>query len=477
MVTIRRPHTPERMGGKTDKMKSLEPLDIGGQIMPNLPELEESVLGGCMTEPKVFQLVKDFLLVADFYRPENQCIYEAMLQVDKSGGLPDMLTVYEALTRAGKIDQVGGIGYITSINMKVSSLANIEYHAKLLQETAIRREIIADMAKGIKNAFEGEIYAPELISNLITDLDNRNRIIERPETMAEVYQSVIELEEIKGLKTGFKKLDQITNGLWGYVVLAAGPGEGKSIMALNIAINVCKRGLPVLVVSLEMKKLELVLRLMSDEHNLSVRDVMAKKYDMDKAMRSAIPDLNLNILDNGSMTIEDLSAIAKGMFKGKKGLIVIDYLQLLTTNKKTNTREQEIAVISRKIKQLQMELDIPILVLSQLNRDKNRKFYQLSDLRESGSIEQDANGVVFIYRPHKHHMDEYILGGTPTPTTENDAVISISKWRLGALGEFLMTFNGECSRFEDKETQFAPMPEFESQIIGIKQNTNEQIPF
>ena len=123
-----------------------------------------------------------------------------------------------------------------------------------------------------------------------------------------------------------------------------------------------------------------------------------------------------------------------------------------------------------------MELDIPILVLSQLNRDKNRKFYQLSDLRESGAIEQDANGVVFIYRPHKHHMDEYILGGTPTPTTENDAVISISKWRLGALGEFLMTFNGECSRFEDKGNAFAPMQEFGSQIIGIKPDSNN-IPF
>ncbi len=460
--------------------KQIKPIDtdqlLTGRLMPQAIELEEAVIGACLIDTNAVKIVGDILQVNDFHSLQNRTIYEAIKTLYDHGSPIDLLTVYDQLIRMGKLDEVGGIGHLTLISSKIGSIANLEAHAKIVQETAIRREIIKIGSNTIAKAFEGKEYAPELISEAISELDGSNRIAQRPKSISDSYKEVIELGEVKGLYTGFNKLDQITNGLWGYIVLAAGPGEGKSVFALNVAKKVALRGIPVLIVSLEMKTIELMFRLISDEQNIPVREVMANKYNADEAMRSRIPELPLTILDNGSMTVEDLAAHAKGMFKRQKGLIIIDYLQLLTTNKKTNNREQEIATISRRLKQLQMELDIPILALSQLSRDKNRKYYQLSDLRESGALEQDANGVIFIFRPHIHHMNDFIIGGVSESTTESDAVISIAKWRLGDLGEFMMTFNGKCSRFEDKGTQFAPMPEFESQIIGIKQNLND-IPF
>jgi len=209
---------------------------------------------------------------------------------------------------------------------------------------------------------------------------------------------------------------------------------------------------------------------------------MANKYNPNEALRSYIPSLPLHIFANGSLTVDDMAALSKGVLRGKKGLIVIDYLQLLTAgnSRKFGTRENEVAYISRKIKQLQMELDTPVLALSQLSRDKHRRFYQLADLREIGAIEQDANGVIFIYRPDTHNQLYYPLDGEDVSCDKTDAIISIGKWRLGDTGDFRMKFRGQWSRFEDYNesgTDFVrPMPELENQIIGVKGDLNN-IPF
>ncbi|HMT77894.1 MAG TPA: replicative DNA helicase [Saprospiraceae bacterium] len=470
-------------------MRPNKPIDtqghiLTGMVMPQALELEEAVLGAIITDGRCMAIVSDFLRSTDFYLNANQIIYSALANLYQSGNPIDLLTVNDEVNRMGKLEEVGGVMYLIDLSNKVTSSANVEFHAKLIQDKSILREVIKVSSDGLKTAFSGEIMATELIADITNQLEASNRVIKRPETIAEIYAQILEEGEIEGLKTGFKKLDEITNGLWGYVVLAAGPGEGKSVFSLNIARNVSMSGIPVVLFSLEMKKNEIIFRLMSDELNMAVRDIMANKYDPNKALRSYIPELPLHIFDNGSLTVEDMAGICKGLFKGKKqGLVIIDYLQLLTASnggKKFGTRENEVAYISRKIKQLQMDLDIPVLALSQLSRDKNRKFYQLSDLRESGAIEQDANGVIFIYRPDTHNQTSYTLDGCEINTDKSDAIVSIGKWRLGDTGDFRMKFKGQYSRFEDfieSQTDYLkPMPELDNQIIGVRPDLNN-IPF
>lgn len=468
------------------KKPSLEQVDqiISGRVLPQAIDLEEAVLGAIIVDGTSMNVVCDFLKATDFYLKSHQLIYEALINLREKGLPIDLLTTHDECNRIGKLEEIGGVNYLMTLSNRVTSSANVEYHAKLIQDKAIHRELIKSASDAIREAFLGEKMATELIADTVNALEASNRVFQRPETIGESYQKILDLGEIKGLMTGFTKLDKITNGLWGYVVLAAGPGEGKSVFSLNIARNVAMSGVPVVLFSLEMKTNEILFRLMSDEMNMPVRDIMANKYNPNEALRSYIPSLPLHIFDNGSLTVEDMAGICKGLFKGKKqGLVIIDYLQLLTASnggKKFGTRENEVAYISRKIKQLQMDLDIPVLALSQLSRDKHRRFYQLADLRESGAIEQDANGVIFIYRPDTHNQLYYPLDGEDVSCDKTDAIISIGKWRLGDTGDFRMKFRGQWSRFEDYNesgTEFVrPMPELENQIIGVKGDLNN-IPF
>lgn len=463
---------------------SLEPVDqiISGRVLPQAIDLEEAVLGAIIVDGTSMNVVCDFLKATDFYLKSHQLIYEALVNLREKGLPIDLLTTHDECNRIGKLEEIGGLNYLMTLSNKVTSSANVEYHAKLIQDKAIHRELIKSASDAIREAFLGEKMATELIADTVNELEASNRVFQRPETIGESYKKILDLGEIKGLMTGFNKLDKITNGLWGYVVLAAGPGEGKSVFSLNIARNVAMSGVPVVLFSLEMKTNEILFRLMSDEMNMPVRDIMANKYNPNEALRSYIPSLPLHIFDNGSLTVDDMAALSKGVLRGKKGLIVIDYLQLLTAgnSRKFGTRENEVAYISRKIKQLQMELDTPVLALSQLSRDKHRRFYQLADLRESGAIEQDANGVIFIYRPDVHNQLYYPLDGEDVSCDKSDAIISIGKWRLGDTGDFRMKFRGQWSRFEDYNesgTDYVrPMPELDNQIIGVKGDLNN-IPF
>lgn len=463
---------------------TMEPVDqlIPGKILPQAIDLEEAVLGAIIVDGTSMNVVCDFLKATDFYLKSHQLIYEALINLREKGLPIDLLTTHDECNRIGKLEDIGGVNYLMTLSNRVTSSANVEYHAKLIQDKAIHRELIKSASDAIRESFLGEKMATELIADTVNALEASNRVFQRPETIGESYQKILDLGEIKGLMTGFTKLDKITNGLWGYVVLAAGPGEGKSVFSLNIARNVAMSGVPVVLFSLEMKTNEILFRLMSDEMNMPVRDIMANKYNPNEALRSYIPSLPLHIFDNGSLTVDDMAALSKGVLRGKKGLIVIDYLQLLTAgnSRKFGTRENEVAYISRKIKQLQMELDTPVLALSQLSRDKHRRFYQLADLRESGAIEQDANGVIFIYRPDTHNQLYYPLDGEDVSCDKSDAIISIGKWRLGDTGDFRMKFRGQWSRFEDYNesgTYFVrPMPELENQQIGVKGDLNN-IPF
>lgn len=454
---------------------------LTGRILPQAVPIEEAVLGACMVDSSAFNIICDLLNVEDFYLKSHQLIFEAMQQLHKSGSPIDLLTVNEQLNRNKKLEEVGGVMVLIDLGNKVSGAAHIEEHTKIIKLKAIGRNIIKVCADTLRKAFDDEIYPPEIVTDAISELDKTNKLVVAPATMSDLLKEVIDLEFSSGLKSGYKKLDSITQGLVGHLIIAAGPSEGKSLFAVNIAKHVASNGIPVLFFSLEMKRWQIMHRLLSDEFDVSTRDLRSGNYDKARIMQSRIPEYNLTIYDK-VFDIDNICSISKGMLKGKKeGLVIIDYLQIAQLNgQKASNRNREAIVseISRRLKVLEMELGLPVIALSQVSRDKARKTYTLSDLRESGAIEQNADGVIFIYRPVYHGQTMYEIEGVDKPMDEKDAIIIIAKWRDGEVGLFPMTFNGRCSRFEDKQdfSQYEQVNDFDPQIKGMRGQVDE-IPF
>jgi replicative DNA helicase len=305
----------------------------------------------------------------------------------------------------------------------------------------------------------------DIVNNALEGLKTiQNRIVSvKPKTFQEKYIEVVDKslnrngEDSLGLLTCFNRLNQLTLGYTApdYIIIAAGPGEGKSTFALNQAVSIASRGQGVLYFSMEMSEEQLIWKMLSAELNKTVSEIRLGKFEAKDAIMSQIANSNIMIYDKGGLTIEDFCGIVKMEKKSKDIKIVfIDYVQLMRVGKysrKVGTKNDELTIISNQIKQLSMELQIPIVVLSQLNRDKNRKEYNIHDLRDSASLGQDADSVIFIFRPEIHGMNKYEIGNKEIFVNENTAIISIEKQRLGVTGQFEMVFNGMYSRFEDTE--------------------------
>jgi len=279
--------------------------------------------------------------------------------------------------------------------------------------------------------------------------------------------------------TCYNKLNKLTLGYSGpdYTIIAAGPGEGKSTFALNQAVSIALKQNDVLYFSLEMSEEQLIWKMLSSEFNMSVSDVRLGRFDADEAQRAKIATAKLHIYDKGGLTIDDFVGIVKMEHKAKDIKIVfIDYIQLMRVgsySRKVTNKNDEVTIISNKIKQLAMELNIPIVVLSQLNRDKHRKQYGLSDLRDSGSLEQDADNAWFIFRPTIHNLDKYEIGSNTIHVNDETTIVTISKQRLGVTGEFEMIFKGEYSRFEDIEENKAK----EYNYMSSMKPNKDDVPF
>ena len=261
--------------------------------------------------------------------------------------------------------------------------------------------------------------------------------------------------EFLGLTTGFKSIDFLTSGLCApdLTVLAAGPGEGKSTFALNIAHHIALNEGKVLFFSYEMKANQLIYKIISNETNTNVLDVRKGNLSDGYEHKCTSSNAILKIFDNGSMPIDEIISTCKyeNLYEPVK-LVIVDYLHLIPLGiyaSKGQTKNDQIGIISRSLKQLAMSLNIPVLALSQLNREKDRKTYKLHDLRDSGNIEQDADNVWFIWRPAKHDKETYLLNGKDIECDNETAIFIIEKNRLGKTGEFEMKFIGEYSRFED----------------------------
>jgi len=450
---------------------------VYGRIPPQLPDVEEAVLGCILLEKNAADTVIRILREPEcFYVDANQKIYAAILRLVNKGQPIDMLTVIEELRAAGEFEIVGGAAYLVKLTSSVVSGAHAETHSMLIMQKFMMRELIRISGETIAKAYEDSEDVFDLMEATQTAMSGINDHI-RTGTIkslaGSILPTIMEMREARnnntnmlGLKTGLTKLDEITLGLTApdLIVLAAGTGEGKTSLALNIAESIARSGSPVGFFSLEMKDKQLVWKILSRILEEEIKVVRGGKFsdakwtELEGTILNEVRQIPLYIYDKGGINIIELKATARTM-KKKYGIqaLFIDYIQLVRgAGKKFGTREEEVNFVSKELKGLAMDLEIPIIALSQLNRmekGKAARLYALSDLRESGAIEQDADGVIFVFRPSQHKCPEMNIGGTDMTFDDTDAIIDIAKWRLGEVGAFRAKFVKQHNQFTDYQKE------------------------
>ncbi len=454
-----------------------------GKIPPQAVDLEEAVLGAMMLEQQAVNKVIDILKPDMFYKEAHQYIFEAIFKLFEESEPVDILTVNQRLTKNGKLEIVGGAYYIMQLTNRVASGANAEFHARIIQQKYIQRELIRISSDIIKDAFEETTDVLDLLDkaekNLFTVAENnlRKSAMNMSDVVKEALHNIEEAAKqegnISGIATGFHHLDNLTSG-WqpaDLVILAARPGMGKTAFVLSLARNIAvdyKKS--VALFSLEMSSVQLVTRLISSEaeipgDKLKKGNLDDSEWDHLNKSISALNDAKIFIDDTPALSIFELRAKSRRL-KSKENieLIIIDYLQLMTAgNDKGGNREQEISTISRGLKALAKELELPIITLSQLNRSVETrggdKKPQLSDLRESGAIEQDADMVCFLYRPGYYNINE---GADGEAYPEGYTELIVAKHRNGALDEVKLTFLGQFAKFTNAVTGFGANDYFDA---------------
>ncbi len=449
---------------------------VFGKVQPQALPLEEAVLGALMLDKDALPVVIDILRDVSFYSDAHKLIYKAMLRLFEKTQPVDLLTVTEELKKAGDLEKAGGPYYLVELTNRVASAANIEYHARIIAQKHIQRELISVSTKIIKDAFEDTTDVFQLLDEAEQGLfsitqQNLNRGYESVSALLGKAQKQIEELSKKetgltGIPTGFTDLDRLTSG-WqpsDLIIVAARPGMGKTSFTLALARNAAlDYQKPVALFSLEMSKLQLVQRLISLEAEISgskLRNGQLEEYEWQQ-LHSAIEkmsDIPIFIDDTPGINIFELRAKCRRMkMQHDIQMVVIDYLQLMSGGKdssKGGNREQEISSISRALKGLAKELEVPVIALSQLSRAVETrggsKRPQLSDLRESGAIEQDADIVSFIYRPEYYKILEDEEGNSLKGVSE----IIIAKHRNGALDTVKLRFIDEFAKFNNLDENF-----------------------
>ncbi len=428
------------------------------RIPPHSTEAEESVLGSILLSSDAANEVLDRLSPDDFYVPAHQAIFEAIARLYNENQPIDAVTVSDVLRRAEELDKVGGVNAITRILDAVPTAANVSYYADVVEENGLRRRMlrasaeIGELALSIDEEIETVIDTAEQKMLAVAE----KRVGEGLEALGGLFNGTLErLEELEqqdseltGVSTGLKDLDKKLAGLQraNLVIVAARPAMGKSTLALNVATSVALRHGPVAIFSLEMSREEIVQRLLCseariDSMKLRTGQLGSKWPDLVKAVNK-LYKAPIYVDDAAMVTVTDIRAKCRRL-KRKSGLelVVVDYLQLMQGSNREN-RQQEIAEISRNLKNLARELEVPVIGVSQLNRgleSRTDKRPQLGDLRESGAIEQDADVVMFIYRDDYYSED----------AQKGLADILIAKHRSGATGAVKVTFAAEHTRFDD----------------------------
>ncbi len=449
---------------------------VFGKVPPQARDLEEAVLGAVMLEKDALPAIVDFLKPEGFYVEANQIIYKAIVKLFNDSQPIDILTVAEALRKSGELDLVGGSYYITELTNRVATAANVEYHARIIAQKYIQRELIRTSTEIVKEAFEDTTDVFELLDksekNLfeITDQNMRRNYADLGSLMVQATKDIRHAAEhqdkLTGVASGFIKLDRMTGG-WqksDLIIIAARPGMGKTSFVLSIARNAAvTANKPAALFSLEMSSLQLTTRLMASEAELSMeklRKGALANYELAQleAKVKELSDAPIFIDDTPALNIFELRAKARRLKQQHNiSIIIIDYLQLMSGGgDNRGNREQEISQISRSLKNLAKELNVPVIALSQLSRAVETrggtKRPQLSDLRESGAIEQDADMVIFLYRPdyYGQEVDEN------NQSVKGKTEVIIAKHRNGALDTVPIKFIHHLAKFEEWEEEGVP---------------------
>ncbi|MBK7939906.1 MAG: replicative DNA helicase [Lewinellaceae bacterium] len=442
---------------------------VFGKVQPQALPLEEAVLGALMLDREALPMVMDILRPESFYLEAHQHIYRAIIKLFERSNPVDLLTVTEELRKSGDLEKIGGGYYLVELSHRVASAANIEYHARIIAQKHIQRELISVSTRTIRDAYEDTTD----VFNLLDDAEKglfaitQNNLSRSYESMGTLSSKVLkQIEELAGktdgltgVPTGFTDLDRLTSG-WqpsDLVIIAARPGMGKTSLLLAMALNAAKDfGKPVAMFSLEMASTQLVQRLISMEAEIpgsKMRNGKLEDWEW-QLLQTTVERLNsvpLFIDDTPAINIFELRAKCRRLkMQHNIQMVIIDYLQLMTgasENNRSANREQEIAGISRALKSLAKELSIPVIALSQLSRAVEvrggSKRPQLSDLRESGAIEQDADIVSFIYRPEYYQILEDENG----QSLKGIAEVIIAKHRHGALETVKLKFTDTFAKF------------------------------
>ena len=472
-----------------------QPLfDAGGRMQPRDKDLEEAVLGALMLEKDAYTVVCDILKPESFYEPANQKVYEAIQHLGAAQQPIDMLTVVERLRHEGTLDEVGGPVFISELTSKVASGAHVEYHARIVAQKYLARELISFASQIEAKAFDESNDVDDLLQDAesrLFEISQRNVKKDVTQIDPVISQAIQQIESaanrtsgLSGLESGYHDLDKLTSG-WqrsDLIIIAARPAMGKTAFVLTMARNMAvDHKIPVAFFSLEMASTQLVKRLMISETGLSAEKIKGGK----KLEQYEWEQLNerLNALSQAPLYIDDTPGLSIYEFRSKARrlvssagvkMIIIDYLQLMAGPPELKAmREQEVSAISRSLKAIAKELNVPILALSQLSRAVETrggaKRPQLSDLRESGAIEQDADIVMFIHRPDYYGMTE-------DPSQVGLTDIIIAKHRNGAVCDVQMKFRNSEVRFVDVLDPALNMPpDAESRYMGSKMNRSDDM--
>ena len=448
-----------------------------GKLPPQAQELEDSVLGALMIEKEAFGTVADLLRPEVFYKDQNRLVFEAIRELAVNDQPIDILSVGEKLKSKGTLEKAGGAVYLADLTRRVASTAHLHYHAEIIAKKATARDLISMAAQIEEKAFDETQDIDDLMQEAeagIFEITQRSQkrsvtqvdsVIE--EAFARMEKAAKNTGNISGIPSGFHALDKITSG-WqtpDLIIIAARPAMGKTAFVLSMAKNIAvDRGIPTAIFSLEMSNVQLVNRLIMNVCELEGDKIKTGKMSKEDKLRL---NTKINIMkgkplymdDTPSLSIYELRSKARKLVNehGVK-LIIIDYLQLMNAQGSSfGSREQEVSIISRSLKGLAKELDIPIIALSQLNRGVEArtgiegKTPQLSDLRESGAIEQDADMVCFIHRPEYYRIFNDEKSGKDL---RGLAQIIVAKHRNGATDSIWLRFRGKYAKFQNEDDAF-----------------------
>ena len=438
------------------------------RILPHDLVAEQSVLGAVFISPETMTSLADELTPDDFYKPANKIVFKTMLSLLEKGEPIDATTMVSALTNQGDISNIGGMTYVVELVNSTPTSKNVEHYAKLVKEKAMLRKVIADLSESLSSAYQGDASISDIIAKTeksMLDISNQNagtgfrNVADILDTHMQIVETRSQTDGfVTGLSTGFVGLDKITTGLHegNLIILAARPAMGKTALALNIAKHVATvERKPAVIFSLEMGAEELIERMVASEgmvpgYHLKTGNLSTDEWKRLVYAQSNLYDVPIFVDDTAGIRISDIRSKARKLSQemGGLGIIIIDYLQLITGSKREN-RQQIVSEISRELKILAKDLRVPVIALSQLSRSveqRQDKRPMLSDLRESGSIEQDADIVAFLYREAYYQKEQ-----ADSQEANNVTELILEKNRHGSLGTVKLYFHKEYTKFSSVE--------------------------